>query len=284
MLQVEMVESILIVSGTQVTTSADGEWYEPGFNIMTPLELEFPVSDQLVLSIRKRADATGTTFSNISTQTISATVTDPTNGQAVPSSLATEDSTHITLTVINSLVVVDPVMRVRVMDVLIRDASDQDFLTFRILVDDQNKPLHYIFVESNDMNQRASISVQGRSIYLSVKAGSDHYLLFSPYASLKETTLDKANFSYPLNTIFYKRQDSYNDEDFSFSISAYSDEFMRDVVSLMNVPSYDKAGVLLVDRKIYKDITENGVNPYVYISVNGQLSNISDSFRINFIV
>jgi len=282
MLQVEMIESILIVSDNQVTTSADGEWYEPGFNIMTPLEIEFPVSDQLVLRIRKRADSTGTTFSNISTNTVSATVTDPTNGRAVPFSVANLDSTHITLTITNSLVMADPVVRIRTMDILIKDSSDDDFLTFRVLVDDQNKPLHYIFVESSDMNQRISSSIQGRSIYLSVKAGSDHYLLFSPYASLKETTLDKANFSYPLNTIFYKRQDSYNNEDYSFSISAYSDTFMKDVVSVMNLPSYNKAGVLLVDRKIYKDITENSVNPYVEINVNGELSGISDTFRINF--
>ena len=282
MLQVKMVESILIVSGAQVTTSIDGEWYEPGFNIMTPLELEFPISDQLVLRIRKRADATGSTFSSINT--VSATVIDPTNGQAVPFSVANLDSTHITLTITNSLVMVDPVVRVRAMDVLVKDSSDNDFLTFRVLVDDQNKPLHYIFVESNNMNQRISSSVQGRSAYLSVKAGSDHYLLFSPYSSLKETTLEKANFSYPLNTIFYKRQDSYNNEDYSFSISVYSNTFMRDVVSVMNIPSYDKAGVLLVDRKIYKDIIENGVNPYVEINVVGQLSGVSDTFRINFTI
>ncbi len=282
MLQVEMVESTLIVSGEQVTTSSDEGWYEPGFNIMTPLELEFPVSDQIVLSIRKRANAAGTTFSGISTNTVSATVVDPTNGQDVPYTLVVADATHITLTVTNALVMVDPVVRVRVMDIHIKDSTDDDFLTFRVLVNDLNKSLHYILVESNDMNQRVSNSAQGRSIYLSIKGSSDHYLLFSPYAFIKEDRLDEADFSYPLNTIFYKRQDSYNDEDYSFSIVSYSHTFMRDVVSVMNVPSYHKAGVLLIDNRIYKDITENRTNPYVYIGVDGELSGISDTFRINF--
>jgi len=108
--------------------------------------------------------------------------------------------------------------------------------------------------------------------------------LFSPNAYIKETTLDAADFSYPLNTIFYKRQDSYNNEDYSLSISSYSHTFMRDVVSVMNVPSYNKVGVMLVDNKIYKDMTEGGVNPYVYVDVVGEISGVSDSFRINFII
>ena len=284
MLQVEMVESVLLVSGNQVTTTSDGGWYEPGFNIMTPLELEFPVSDQVVLSIRKRADATGTTFSNISTSTVTATVVDPTNGQSVPNTMVDTDATHITLTITNALVMVDPVVRVRAMDVHVKDSTDDDFLTFRVLVDDQNRVLHYIFVESNNMNQRVSNSAQGRNIYLSVTSGSDNYLLFSPYAFIKESSLGEADFSYPLNTIFYKRQDSYNNEDYSFSIASYSHTFMRNVVSVMNIPSYNKVGVLLVDNKIYRDMTENGVNPYVYINVVGEISGISDSFKINFMI
>ena len=284
MLQVSVSNSLLVHPEGENTVSLSGSYYEPGYNIMSPLELEFPKSDRVGLNFRKRADGSGTVFSNILKSTMTVTAIDPTNGEAVPYVIETLGSRYLRLYITNALDLVNPVVRVRVIDVTISDSTDDDFISFRILVDDDNKSFYYIPVETYDMNGRNSVSIPGRDVSIVVSAGSDQHILFSPYASLRETTSAKANFSYPLNTIFYKRQEGYNNEDYSYSVLEYSHSFLGDAISVMSVPSYKKVGVILVDARLYNDIVDRGVKPYVDISVNGNLSGISDTFRVNFTV
>ena len=284
MLQVRLKDFLLRTPNGDISGDLGLTYLEPGFNIMSPLELEFPKSDQVGMYIRKRADDTGTNLVAISKSTMTITVVDPTNGQPVPYTVSDNATNYIVLNIINSLDLTstNAIVRVRVMDVHIKDSDDDDFLSFRILVDDDDRLFNYILVDTDNMVERNSVSSQGRNIYVSTKAGSDNYLLISPYASLKETTNSKADFSYPLNTIFYKRQESYNNEDYSYSISLYSNTFVRDLVSIMNVPGYNKACVLLIDNKMYRDIQERNINPYIDIAVIGVLSGYSDTFRVNF--
>lgn len=283
MLQARMRDMLLQTPNGDITdTYSLALYYEPGFDPLFPLEFEFPRCDRFSLRIRKRSNAAGTTFSNIDSVNMSVTVKDPTNGRSVPYTLTDDDATHIILTITNALTLNNPVVRTRIMDVYVKDSTDNDFLFFRILVDDQDKVFHYIPVAVNDIHDRNSVTAQGRDVSIKIKASSDYYILFSPYAYLKESTFSDSDFSYPLNTIFYKRQDSYNNEDYSFSISSYSHAFMRDVVSVMNIPSYHKAGVLLVDNRIYKDIIEGGESSFVQIAVVGEISGISDMFKVNF--
>lgn len=283
MFQVRLLSYLLRTPNGDIDETISGASYrEPGFTQMSPLELEFPKSDQVAVKLRKRDGVGG--YSNISKATMEFTVVDPTNGQSIPYIAADNGSARIDLTVTNALnlLLTNAAVRVRVIDVNVRDTDDDDFITFRIIIDDDDRLLNYIFVDTNSMVERNASSSQGDDIYVSTKSGSDNYLLFSPYASIKETTSAKADFSYPLSTIFYKRQESYNNEDYSYSISLYSDTSMRSVVSLMNIPGYHKAGVLLIDNKMYTDILERGVNPYIDIAVVGELSGYSDTFRINF--
>jgi len=284
MLQVKVGSYFISTDSGDNTVSLSGEYYEPGFNIMTPLELSFPKSDQITLWIRKRANDDGTELSFMHIENMVISVTDPTNGQPVPFTIQYYSSYSLILKITNALTLSGSGVRVRTMDVHFEDSSDNDFITFRVIVDDDDKNFHYIFIDSNNMDERILATYQGRDIYLSTKASSDHYLLFSPYAYFKENTESNSDFSYPLNTIFYKRQDAYNDEDYSYSISLYSHSFMRNIVSVMSIPSYEKAGVLLIDNRIYKDIIENRINPYIDIAVHGRLSGIDDTFRINFTV
>jgi len=283
-LQVKLKDFLLRTPDGDSTATFGGNYREPGFTEMSPVELEFPKSDQVGVYIRKRADAGGVNLSAINKATMTITVVDPTNGSSIPYTTADFETNYIALDIVNAinLLSTNATVRVRVMDVNIKDSDDDDFITFRILVDDDDRLLNYIIVDSNNMVERNSICTQGEEIYITTKSGSDNYLLFSPYVTIKETTSDKADFSYPLNTIFYKRQESYNNEDYSYSISLYSNAFVQDAVSVMNVPGYHKAGVLIVDNKLYTDITENGVNPYIDIAVVGELSGYSDTFRIHF--
>lgn len=282
MLQASARYYLLLTPSGDVEATFSDEYHEPGFDIMYPLEFDYPKCDQFSVRIQKRADATGDTFSTIDSVDFSVIVKDPTTDQTVPYTLVDIGNRSLLLTITNSLTLIDPTVRVRIMDVYLKDTTDDDFIIFRILVNDDSKYFNYIFVDVNNMSDRSSVTAQGRDVYVRVAASGNYYMLISPYAYLKEKTLAESDFSYPLNTIFYKRQDSYSNEDYSFSISAYSHAFMKDVVSVMNVPSYGKAGVLLVDNRIYKDMIENGVNPYVKISVNGELSGNADIFKVNF--
>ncbi len=282
MLRATAYDYLLITPDGNMDDTFSEEYYEPGFNIMSPLEFNYPMCDRLSLRIKRRKNAAGTTFKNIDSVDCTVTVIDPTNNQAIPYTLVDEGNKRLRLTVTNALTLTNPVARARVIDVFLRHNTDNDFIIFRVLVEESAKSFHYFFVDANNMSDRNPVTVGGRDVYVSVKASGNYYMLISPYAYLREGTSSGADFSYPLNTVFYKRQNTYSNEDFSFSILSYSHAFMEDVISVMNVPSYGKAGVLLVDNRIYKDMTENGVNPYVDIAVIGELSGNEDVFRVNF--
>jgi hypothetical protein len=287
-LQISSYQAILFLSGGEENvTEVSSMFFEPGFNYMSPIEMDFPRCDRCTFFIRKRANDVGTTFDSISYSDMSVDISDPTNTQPIPFTISNYSSEYLLLSITNSLDQNNTSTRVRVIDINIKDTTDNDFIIARAIVNDDEdttRYFNYITVISNDMSSRYSSSIKGRKAYITLKSSSDLHVLFSLYAALKETTSNKASFSYPLNTIYYHREETYNDEEFTFSISSYSHSFVQNVVSVMNVPSYRRAGVILVDRKMYTDALSNGVNPYVDIAVNGDLSGISDTFRVNFIV
>ena len=155
-------------------------------------------------------------------------------------------------------------------------------ISFRVTVSDDGNFFHYIPFYINDLKSRYSNTAIGRQAYFKVKNNTDGYILFSPYAYLVEVEKDDINvsFSYPLESIYYKRQETYNDESFYFEISAYSHSFVEEGVSLINIPSYQKAAVLHIDSYMYTKLVELGDNAFVDISIQGILSGIVDTFRI----
>ncbi|MHA1470755.1 MAG: hypothetical protein ACTSSP_09375, partial [Candidatus Asgardarchaeia archaeon] len=268
-------------------------YYEPGFNIMFPLEITSPKADRFYILIRKRLDEAETQWEDIQVTDFSISVTDASNGEDVEYSLITNSvyggwnddpsgSVPLVLDVINSIDLSNPTVRVRAIDCYIRDTTDNDFIKFRVLVNDEDKYFHYIPVKVTDITNRSTYTSVGRDVYVRIESSSDYYVLFSPYAYLAEAAESQSDFSYPLNSIFYKRQTTFNDENYSFSISSYSHSFIQEVISVMNVPNFHKAGVILIDNIRYKYLISGGENAYVDIAISGQLSGISDTFRVNF--
>ncbi len=139
MLQAQMRNMLLLSSDGNITETFSGLYYEPGFNIMSPLDFEFPVSDRISIRLRKRDDETGLSFGNISYGDMSVTVSDPTNGQSVPYTIENDGATILLLTITNALTLNNPAVRVRVIDAYVKDTTDNDFISFRILVNDQDK-------------------------------------------------------------------------------------------------------------------------------------------------
>lgn len=269
-------------------------YYEPGFNLLYPLELQIDKCDRFYILIRKRADQSGTTFESLSSSDLSSQVKDVTNGMDVTAYITDNDIytgwddnpsnvSPVVLEIVNSMNLYNAYTRIRTIDCYVKDVTDNSFIKFRVLVDDNNKFFYYLSVQTNDISNRVSSTATGRQGYVRLNGKGDFYLLFSPYAYLIETTENYGNFSYPLNTIFYKRQNTYNNEDYTFSFSSGSHDFVSKCISVMNVPGYNKVGVVLIDNMLYTYIMDEGENAYANISIQGNLSDINDTFKVNFL-
>jgi hypothetical protein len=295
MLQVAFAGKNLVNGGNTLVDNPI--YYEPGFNLMSPLEIESSKADYIYLLVRKRSDGTGSIFEEILTDNLTFTAKDATNGEPLITQIELNnlntswDPPHplvdpedlILLTIENQLDPSDPSLRVRIMDCYIKDTSDNTFLSFRVTVNSDNEIyFYYIPVERSNISDRNTFSAASREAFVKMSGASDFYILFSPYAWLKEDTKDKADFSYPENSIYYRRQKTYNEEDFTYSLVAYNYSFVPDLISVMNVPGYRKAGIILVDNLLYRNLIEQQSSAYADISIVGELSGIVDTFKVNF--
>jgi hypothetical protein len=268
-------------------------YYEPGFNLMSPLEMSVPKSDSIFILIRKR-DSSGTGFENdLIPQNLSVSAKDVTNGESltVSSSLSSRESwnenpstnTPILLTIANQIGSGNALLRVRVIDCEIKDVTDNSFINFRIIVEEDSTELHfnYIPVSRTVYADRNTFTAASRAMHMTLRSDSDAYVILSPYAWVIETTKDLSDFSYPPDTSYYKREVTYNNEDFDFSLQSWSHAFVEDNISVVNVPGYKKVGLILIDNDIYNSIKELKRSINFTVSVSGELSGIEDTFTVN---
>jgi len=268
-------------------------YYEPGFNLMSPLEMSVPKSDSIFILIRKR-DSSGSGFDDDMVPTnLSVSVKDATNGEPlrITSSLSLRDSwnenpssnTPALLTITNQIGSGDALLRVRVIDCEVKDTTDDSFINFRIIVDEDPTDLHfnYIPVSRTVYSDRNTFTAAGRSIYMTLRSDSDAYIIVSPYAWVIETTKDLSDFSYPPDASYYKRESTYNSEDFDFSLQSSSHTFVEDNISVVNIPGYKKVGLILIDNAIYNSIKELKRSINFTVSISGELSGIEDTFTVN---
>ncbi|KKM59935.1 hypothetical protein LCGC14_1546900 [marine sediment metagenome] len=276
------------VVGNQTIYDVSPIFYEPGFNIMFPLELVVPEADQIYILIKRRTDTSGNFDTLSSIRGFSVVTKDATTGENIPSLIRTAstqyggwNSTELSVVINNSINIYNPTERVRVLDVFVKDGN-ANCITFRLTVDDSNKLFYYIPIGVNDVRNRPKFSAIGRTGIVSIKKASDTYMLISPFSSIYETEKLKASFSYPLNTIFYKKQETYNEEDFIFSFVGFSHSFVEECVSFMNIPNYSKVAVLLIDKYLYTNLTQTSEAVSLTIRANGVLSDINETFIIKF--
>lgn len=286
---------------TNVYTPA---YYEPGFlSSSEPLVFTFPEADRIFILIRKRADNSGNSFTQLvpsnfdsylsgTKLTSNIVVTDSTKNALVPAHIDINNVSNwidsslyspVVLVITNCFNIITPSPRVRAMDCFIRDNSDGDFICFRVLCGDSNKLFNFLVIDSNNLQNRNVFSSAGREAVIKVGGNSDNYLLFSPYAYLKEVEDGQGDFSYPFESIYYKRQEAYNDEGYNFSIdNSYhmTDSFIADNISVFNALGYDKAGVLMVDKYIYQYLSIMRKEVFIDIKVVGKVSGNIDYFRV----
>jgi hypothetical protein len=281
----------MVLSTQQVFYNDDLVFYEPGYNLMSTLELEYEPSDQIYVLIRKRRGVTSSNFDWLNISNLSIVVKDPTNGENIPFETYYNDpsvsvfreewvDTYSFVLVIDNYIEASE-DRARIMDLLVRDDVDNDFVACRLIVKEEDQNFHYIPVSMANIRDRDRITRASRSGSININRKADSYLIFSPFAGFEEVDEGmEYDFSYPLESFFYKREIVYNDEDFNFSILSYSHSFISNSISLINVPGSKKAAVLIIDKYLYSNIIESGEKPYVDIGVVGVLSELSDTFRV----
>jgi hypothetical protein len=266
-------------------------YYEPGSNIMYPLEFEIPQCDVFYILIRKRSSGVSP-YETLSVSGTDVSVKDSTNGEGVPAYLTATlanpnwddtDFTPLVLVVENNLVAGNFSSRVVAIDSFVSDKVDNTFISFKSSVSDTGRFFYFTPLYTSRLEDRNVGTAIGIESYVSVDANSDSYLLFSPHTSFNEVAegTDGISFSYPLGSIYYKRQKSYNDEDFTFSISSYSHNFVAENVSLVNIPSYRKAAALHIDVNMHRELTAITTNAFINIETVGTLSGATDIFKIN---
>ena len=271
---------------------------EPGFTTQSPIEFAIDRADQFYFIIRKRSNIYGTSFSPISRTAFQVTATDVTLNAQIPTSLDAFSSTNpyyssewedgladnqkLILAVDCGVPISSPIDRVRAIDIQIKHTYDNTMILFRVLVDDSNKAFHYISVKSDEVGQRNEFSTAGSSITENIDGKGDSYVLISPFTSFKEVSKGGHDFAYPLNTIFYKQQETYNQEDFAYQITRYSSEILQNSVRVKNIPGYPQMGVIIMDRGLYEDMSGLGGSVSVDVEARGLISEMRDTFRITF--
>lgn len=272
---------------------------EPGFTTNSSIEFAIDKADQFYFIVSKRTDAYGTTFDTLSRTNFIVSAIDTTlnvqiNAELENFSSSSEfydskwedglaDTEKLILSVDCGIPLESPSNRVRVIDCKIKDIRDDAIIFFRVLVDDSNKTFNFLSVKSNEIGQRNASSTQGSSVSRNIDGKGDSYILISPFASFNEEDKGGHDFAYPLNSIFYKRQDTYNQENFSYQITSFSHDALLDSVRVKNVPGYPQMGVIIIDNGLYSDISGISSTIYVDIEVRGLVSEMRDTFRITFV-
>ncbi len=269
-------------------------YYEPGFNIFSPLEFNVATCDQMYFILRERTDPTEDNFRTVLSNNFILEVTDVTTGEYVPSiildystwssSFPVEGIDYPALIIVirNSIDPENP-QRVRTLKVVTKNGENNNSIELYVMVQDQKQTHYYLTVDVDKFEERRKSSMGGIEGAINVNNVSDTYLLFSPVTYFKEVDKNYSNFSYPSGSVFYQRQTTYNDENFSFEIEGYSHTFVLDNIKFFSVPNYQKAAVLLVDKHMYTDLVTVSDRVYVDISATGILSDIYNSFRVYFI-
>lgn len=277
---------------------------EPGFTTNSPIEFALDKADQFYFVIRKRADDYGITFEDIVSSNFVVSVKDATLGLPITATLENFGSGDLSesdltfdskwqdgLTVDKKVVLIvdsgtpptTPSHRIRIIDCEIRDRVDDSTLFFRVLVDDYSKVFSFLEVRSDSIGERNTYSTEGSTTYRSVDGKGDFYILISPFASFYEVDKGEQSFDYPLNTIFYKRSDSYNKEDFAYQITGFSHSALRDSVRVKNVPGYPQMGVIIVDKEAYNAMSGIRTTIYVDVEARGLISEMRDTFRMTLV-
>jgi len=277
-------------SGFTSFTDAPNSYYEPGFSIMFPLEFSLSKSDIVYVLLRKRTDETESTFDAMDIDSLSISIKDSSNGRSISHSVLDNNiNTNWNTSEFDAIVIKIQLAvggdeseastaRVRAVDCFVKDTSKK-FISFRIKISDDSQPFAFLHLNESKISQRPKTSslATGTILQLSEKGS---YVLLSPLATFRETTPDNSNFSYPPDSIYYKKQNILNNETYNFTISGFSHTEIEDGISITPVPGYHGVGVLKLDAHLKTIVASLDGILYIDINATSRETGSEDNFRL----
>lgn len=273
-------------------------FYEPGFNIMSPVEFVSPEANYLFILVRKVLDRydpywRGPVYEyfldSLNESPFIVSVTDVTTNTVVPSTLEPnnynvnwnnedEYSYPLILRIVSTTNQDTLAYRFRAMDVVIRDTRDERFIKFRITINDSSEPFGFLTIDKTNKEGRPSSSAFGTSTLLPLSyAGT--YTVVMPFSSFSETTKELAKFSYPTNEIYYGAEDVINREPMTFSLGNVSHTMIRDYVRVMPVPQYSHGAVIETDADLRTTLADLGEQAWFEVNSISELSQSVDKLK-----
>jgi len=289
-------------------------YFEPGFNMFTPLEFEVSESDKIYFAMKKRSDYTGKSFDDISSNQYEIEVKDVTSGEivqgvidnrSVPNALNPSWNSDFTTKELFITIDTKNVMtlrRYRVIECVINNRITYDSISFVVSMQETSDTMFFMIIDSSNLVDRPRSSTLGKNCLIYVeqeekinfgttqtKETGSSYILLSPFDYFKEVGKDDGYmFEYPSNTYFYERNVSSSNEDYDFFITGASHDFILDNIDIFTVPNFHKIGVLTIDKKMFLDLTLQNVlsgfsRAYIDIQSVGKVSESTNTFRVNFL-
>tara|TARA_Y100000310_G_C20695595_1_gene825458 strand:+ start:3498 stop:4412 length:915 start_codon:yes stop_codon:yes gene_type:complete len=268
---------------------------EPGFDILNPFETNISATAKIVyILLSIRTDDTGDNFEAGTADPgsrFTITATNATNGDALTTSVSTNSvNTNwntskfnpYVIQVVTGVTVNNRQSFVESFDILIKDSTTSSMITFRVATGTSGAGFHYLNVTNRSENLRAKSSTLGGTGLVKLsKLGS--YVLLSPVSAFKEVDKSISEFSYPLNTIYYQREDVVNDEIFDFVISNSEPSLVADDIQVIAIPEFFRGAVLIIDGQLQTDLLDAGTAGFVDIKATSKISNNEDSFRVHLV-
>jgi len=258
------------LAGTDYFSNSPNIYYEPGYTILFPLEFTLNKCDVAYFLIRQRANPAGTSFNTVAANTFNVTVRDSTTGENVDFSM-TDNTINSGWNAVTPTynpcvlsVAIKPdeneILRVRNLEIQIVNTVDNNVITFRVAITDENLSFSYLTVyNGNDINDLAVSTLANNAIITLSYEGS--YTILSPSASFEETSeVDDAAFSFPQDSVYYKRTNLYNMEEYDFSIEEPTHGAIRNNVRLVKIPERPHWVILQIDgyaRQAFANETGN---------------------------
>ncbi|MFW6026943.1 MAG: hypothetical protein ACOCRX_11455, partial [Candidatus Woesearchaeota archaeon] len=246
------------------TMNDDPVFYEPGFNRMFPIEFESEKADKLIFLLKKRTNNTSTSFESIDATDYAIRIKDITTGENLEGNINGSGSEELHINIDSNKDMFNFSRRIKAIECEIKENNTNDYILFRTYVQDDNKVMGYLPVPERKISKRNLNSYFTKDIYLKLNDKNSYYVILSPFQKFKEVDKGEENFSYPIDTIFYKRNRSYNEEGYEYEISKYSHNFLKNVISLVNIPEYEKVVILLIDKYIYNDLYNDQYVSIIY--------------------
>lgn len=246
-----------VLDGETTFYDSPNNYYEPGWNVLTPHNFYIPQADVAYFIFRKRTNQAGTTFGTPETADASISVKDVTTGEDLTVAL-TNNTINVgwvyNVAVAAVTLKVDN-LTVRNIEVLYTDNTNNQSVTFQAKVSNSARILNSLVVRDDEVERRSTTSMLGDSVDIELTESSI-YALISPF-SFAETG-STGSFSYPLQRIFYTQDQSYNLEDLTYSVGNMSHVSLSNIVRVNKVIGNCAVGVLSIDAYAAKTLKEIG--------------------------